>query len=321
MSKQLESKTCGFCHGILFEEDDVVVCPECGAPYHRECFEKIGKCVFSDVHGTDKQYDALNSKKNDPEKKSESAKKSAADTICTSCGKVSSSEHKFCPFCGKEKASRHNGFSPFTAINFDMMGGVNESAIVEDDVTAGEAGAFVGIKAYRYVPRFIANKKISWNWSAFLVPSAWFAYRKMYNFMLFALAAFLLSVILMVPFYSEIYAVVSELPLAKTNAEQTAIMQQAVATALQTADPYKLLMFMIGSIVDFGAMLLSGLFGEKIYRNKTITEIKKIKQTPSPEEPKLLIARKGGVNMFLCLIILMIVLNSDYITDFLISLL
>lgn len=318
MSKQLESKTCCFCHGILFEDDDVVVCPDCGAPYHRECYEKIGKCVYSDLHGTDKQYDALNFQKKDTEQKTE---KTEADTICATCGKSSSAEHRFCPFCGKEKASRQNGFAPFATVNFDMMGGVDKTAIIEDDVTAGEVATFVGIKSYRYLPRFIANKKTSWNWSAFLVPSAWYAYRKMYSLMAIALAAFLLSIILMVPFYSELYAVISELPLAKTNAEQTAIMQQAVTTAMQTAEPYKIIMFMLGSVVDFVTMILSGLFGEKAYRSKTITEIKKIKQTSSPEDPMLLIAKKGGVNMFLCLIILMIVLNSDYITNFLISLL
>ena len=320
MSKHLESKTCQFCHGILFEEDDVVVCPECGAPYHRECFEKIGKCVFEDVHGTDKQYDILDSQKNDDQQKTERKKKSTADTICFSCGKSSSAEHKFCPFCGNEKASRQNGFTPITSVKFDVMGGIDKSAIIQDDVTAGEAATFVGMKAYRYLPRFIANKKISWNWAAFLVPQGWFAYRKMYGLMAITFATFLLSVILMVPFYSEIYAVISELPLANTNAEQTILMQQAVTTAMQNAEPSAILFFMIGSLIDFVTMLLSGLFGEGAYRTKVITEIKKIKQSDSPEDPSLLIARKGGANMFLCLIMLVIVSNSDYLINLLISL-
>lgn len=320
MSKQLESKTCQFCHGILFEEDDVVVCPDCGAPYHRECFEKIGKCVYTDVHGTDKQYDALQSAKSSPDTKTEKTEKSAADTICSSCGRASSSEHKFCPYCGNEKASRQNGFTPFTAVKFDVMGGVDKSAIVEDDVTAGEAATFVGMKAYRYVPKFIANKKTSWNWAAFLVPQGWFAYRKMYGLMAITLAAFLLSIILMVPFYSELYAALSELPVANTNAEQTALMQQAVTLAMQNAEPSTLLLFMLGSLVDFGTMILSGLFGERAYRTRTLAEIKKIKQNETPEDPAARIAQKGGVNMFLCLIILVVVSNSDFILNLLISL-
>ena len=57
MNKQNESKTCQFCHGILFEEDDIVVCPECGAPHHRECWQKAGKCALEEFHGTENQYD------------------------------------------------------------------------------------------------------------------------------------------------------------------------------------------------------------------------------------------------------------------------
>ena len=32
--------------------DDIVVCPDCGAPYHRACYEKQGGCVYADKHGT-----------------------------------------------------------------------------------------------------------------------------------------------------------------------------------------------------------------------------------------------------------------------------
>ena len=35
MSKQLDGKTCQACHAYLFEDDDIVVCPECGAPVYR----------------------------------------------------------------------------------------------------------------------------------------------------------------------------------------------------------------------------------------------------------------------------------------------
>ena len=29
---------CASCHKVLKEGDDIVICPECGAPYHRECY-------------------------------------------------------------------------------------------------------------------------------------------------------------------------------------------------------------------------------------------------------------------------------------------
>ena len=37
--------------------DDIVVCPECGAPHHRECYEKEGHCHFADKHGADFSFE------------------------------------------------------------------------------------------------------------------------------------------------------------------------------------------------------------------------------------------------------------------------
>ena len=138
--------------------------------------------------------------------------------------------------------------------------------------------------------------------------------------MAITLAAFLLGVILMVPFYSELFAAISELPLVNTSAEEAAMMQQAITSAMQNADPSAILLFMLGYLIDFGTMLLSGLFGERAYRTKALTEIKKIKQSDNPEDPATRIALKGGANMFLCLIVLIVVMNRDFILELLISL-
>lgn len=33
--------------------DDVVTCPDCGTPHHRECYQELGKCANKNLHGTD----------------------------------------------------------------------------------------------------------------------------------------------------------------------------------------------------------------------------------------------------------------------------
>ena len=33
---------CASCHKVLKEGDDIDICPECGAPYHRECYAAEG---------------------------------------------------------------------------------------------------------------------------------------------------------------------------------------------------------------------------------------------------------------------------------------
>ena len=37
---------------------DRVVCPECGAPHHRECYNKNGGCAFTAQHGPGFRYNA-----------------------------------------------------------------------------------------------------------------------------------------------------------------------------------------------------------------------------------------------------------------------
>ena len=41
---------CEGCGRPLALTDDIVVCPDCGAPYHRECYEKLGRCIHTPAH-------------------------------------------------------------------------------------------------------------------------------------------------------------------------------------------------------------------------------------------------------------------------------
>ncbi|MEE1006612.1 MAG: RING finger protein, partial [Acutalibacteraceae bacterium] len=59
MSLKTEGVTCVRCHAYLFDDDDVVYCPVCGAPHHRECYNELGHCALEALHGTDNQYDKL----------------------------------------------------------------------------------------------------------------------------------------------------------------------------------------------------------------------------------------------------------------------
>lgn len=44
---------CDGCGKAFEENDDIVVCPDCATPQHRECYEKNDKCVNSHLHGED----------------------------------------------------------------------------------------------------------------------------------------------------------------------------------------------------------------------------------------------------------------------------
>ena len=41
---------CSVCNKPFAAGDDIVVCPECGTPYHRACYQAAGGCVHEAQH-------------------------------------------------------------------------------------------------------------------------------------------------------------------------------------------------------------------------------------------------------------------------------
>ena len=74
---------CPVCDKQFKKGDDVVVCPECGAPHHRECYEKEGHCHFADKHGADFSFE-----KEQLEEAEQQAEQDAKDgvVLCKRCG-------------------------------------------------------------------------------------------------------------------------------------------------------------------------------------------------------------------------------------------
>ena len=99
MSTQHKQLSCVSCKAYLFEEDDVVHCPVCGAPHHRECYNKIGHCAVEDLHGTPDEYDS--SKLSDSENEQNTGDEIKDDNLisCRMCGERYDSSLPKCPKC------------------------------------------------------------------------------------------------------------------------------------------------------------------------------------------------------------------------------
>ena len=85
---------CPVCDRPFTEHDDIVVCPECGAPYHRACYEKAGKCVFEEKHGTGEGWKPPKVEAPNPEEEEKTKK-------CPRCGKMNAQTALFCDQCGQ----------------------------------------------------------------------------------------------------------------------------------------------------------------------------------------------------------------------------
>ena len=47
---------CPHCNQAFDERDDIVACPVCGAPHHRDCWKEHGGCACAADHGTQRQW-------------------------------------------------------------------------------------------------------------------------------------------------------------------------------------------------------------------------------------------------------------------------
>ncbi|MBR5370602.1 MAG: hypothetical protein IK130_00160 [Oscillospiraceae bacterium] len=53
---EYQGEPCIMCGKTFTEDDDIVVCPECGTPYHRACWKEQGACINTVLHETGQSW-------------------------------------------------------------------------------------------------------------------------------------------------------------------------------------------------------------------------------------------------------------------------
>ena len=271
MSISVEGQKCPVCKGYMFDDDDIVFCPVCGAPSHRECYTAVGHCPLEEYHGTEMEYKPPIAKENAEE--------------------IPQQEPQNEPFNPQNKGFENTPFGiRFTQI--DLLGGFNPKDQI-DGVTAEEMRDVVGANTGYYIPKFFSlnkQKKTSWNWASFLFPHGFFFFRKAVKP---GILAFLLQVTATVLLnFPLLYITVTE------NMDTTAMMN-AIQVILN--DPQKFfycfITTVLGVIISLASRIVFGLYGNWIYRNECFDKIKKIKESDEEDKP-LLLKLKGGINPF-----------------------
>ena len=194
---------CRVCDKPFSEEDDIVVCPDCGTPYHRFCYKEKGECVNYELHETNRSF-SINEEK---------AKKIGDKIICEKCGTQNKPLSIFCEKCGNpitiEKATAErnslseepeNPFPNMIKVDYsDKYCGFDPDEDF-DGATTAELSAFIGDNNKFFLPVFKLmkerEKKATFNISALICPPAYFAYRKMTGT---AIMSLLIQVILWLP--------------------------------------------------------------------------------------------------------------------------
>ncbi|MDE6781459.1 MAG: DUF2628 domain-containing protein [Ruminococcus sp.] len=283
------------CCGKVFEDgDDVVVCPECGSPHHRECYRKENRCANSAMHGTGEKWHKTVAEENKTEKK-----------ICPECGFPNNpSDFDNCVVCGADLDGKEN-IDSLTPEQEDINIRSNTGFNPDEDMggaTLKEVSMFVGTNTFYYIPIFKRMKdfgsKISFNFTCFLFPSFYFANRKMW---FWAMISAIISVVFNLPLYV------------------MAMAEQGIFTDGITSIIYENQYFIqeLASICNWGSWLarvLMCIFANRIYFNFSMKKLRLIKKnTHGRVNPHMLVAF-GGVKPMNIILITLITMSLSLLS-------
>lgn len=316
--KELE---CSVCKNSFVDGDDIVVCPECGAPYHRTCYIERGKCIYEYSHGTGTLH-------NQREASSEPSYLPESQRVCPKCSHKNHSGSIFCNACGFDfnenyKPSSHNTFPGRPgdlASILDPMGGVDPREKL-GGIPAGEIAKYVRTNTPYYMVVFksiMDLRRSKFNFGAFLFSGAWFLYRKIYGIGI-VITIFMAALILSSAFIEYTYSskVTTSLLYSigvRSHYDLTPEKYSELLIQLKLLSLDQQILFFFPSIVrliELVVMLFSGIMANRCYLKDCSNKIKKIKlSSKSPSNYMQKLDEAGGVNfqismcLFFCYIII-----------------
>lgn len=289
--------SCPVCGNKFDNDSDVVVCPECGAPHHRECWEKDGSCFFESMHGDGFAWKCNEEKAESAATDDDADKKAVNPTVCTECGYENPPYSIVCGNCAKPLNKNTEPLKEIDiyALLTDPLGGVPPEEEF-DGIQAKKVADFIGSRSNYFMRVFYMLKKktvsVVFNCFAFLCSGAWFVYKKMYlKGILIAMAMFAIDA-----FYY-ITDILVTLPYAAETQNMTYAQYMEFMLALPAQELYPLVIAYILNFVKFIAMLLIGFFANVVYKKHVIKKIKHIDNI-NDEKRKAEKTRKcGGTNI------------------------
>jgi len=258
-----EDAFCPVCNRKFEEDDDVVYCPDCGTPHHRECYKAVGHCVNKGLHASGySYYNEMKSSQSVAPKEEEKPERAP-----------------FFQNAKKEGEESEIPFNPFIAPSPAQIELLCEN-VEQKTEFGGESVTDFATTIRTNIPRFIkvfneleGGKKFSWNWGAFFFGSLYLFFRKMYKHGVAFFCAFIAII------YANCYAVLKLAPkyvealrnFANLYAQNKATTND-LATLAKVEDISKAnLIVDITLAVILVLRIILALFADRFYK-KTITD-------------------------------------------------
>lgn len=301
---------CLVCGEEFKEGDDIVVCPDCGTPYHRNCWQKNNACVNHSLHAVGGSWQSI---------QNENRKKQGGKE-CSNCGFVNLPDTKTCASCGTElnvqeqqnismNGNAKEGITVMTPdgtqkfFNFaDPCCGMSPDEEIEGE-RLGDVASFVKTNTLYYIPLFKrfkeTKRKLSFNLPCILFPYFYFANRKMWFmtvlsgllWIISSIPNVLLSMLEMLTDKSYIAMLQSYGADVKLFDNLIIFLNSNEGLLEQLQTPC----FFLGMALRIALCL----FGNYLYFRFVIRSVKRIRQNaPTAKIKKMLLHTEGGTNIW-----------------------
>ncbi len=274
-----EGLECPVCHAKFFEDDDIVICPDCGAPHHKKCWEQIGKCAYSESHGTKDQWQMPK-----VELPLEEEPKEQNDN------KNDSDNGGFMPHIEMLSDDDKEATEKFVD-ELLKAGGIDKESEACGEKSA-DVALFVGSNATRYIHAFkdmeYHKTKINWNWMAFFIPGYWLLGRKCYK------GGSLVSVFTL--FVSLMTTIINGSSNNLYN-----LLVKAVDDPIMFVTEPVLITFLIIAAMSLTVRIIMGLLGDWFYKKHVYDSLKELHSRGLDDELSLI--KHGGINFFIPIIV------------------
>lgn len=292
---RFENQPCPICGEKFKADDDIVVCPVCGTPHHRECYKKNGECGNYDKHqqGFRWNYQTPENPAEEQKKEPYLFEQNPADTGSAGMRQEPSAQFAI------------NGANPLLLFPKD----------IDESVTTEEVGEFVQVGYIKYLQNFFYEKtgKRTFNWAAFFFAPYWFFYRKMYKLGgIFIAAVICISLLFSLPSASRNFSSDISDFAEKYNSSSSVLTDEEYDNLISeyrqvlTENKAGMALLAVQSIFMLVLHLVAGFKANKWYYNFAIKKIRKIKQeTDDANLQKLRIFKEGGIGMAVTILVVM----------------
>ena len=323
--------TCEYCGEQFAKNDDIVVCPDCGSPYHRKCWQEHGACAHEAEHAAGFVYGAQSAAPQVPAAEEdfvgqirrqiaqgaqhEQAHPGEKRQYCENCGAKLIEGDEYCVYCAHRQGDpvRSNNNRRFA--QQDPLGG-----LAPEEEIGGQKAADVALvvrnNSAKWMPRLKATDqakvKIGWSWPAFLFGYLYFFFRKMYKYGLIIILAQVLL-------FNVLNFALGD-PVLKTNQVLAAQYNTVVKTEAPTREDYykvveatalemnesgvtrQLYILLAANVIS--VHLICALLFNTLYLRHCTNTIERMKRSEeilggmSKSEYRLNLLARGGISIF-----------------------